>query len=191
MRTTTMDAPDQPPSPLHIVAIRLADEGIPVRAIARSIKLPSDEVYEALNEAIAMGTILEMPKDDWPLGSSRGSRTAFMGTPLEQEEALTFACARYFKATPLEAALLVVLLKRNELTKEQLHAVVENNRPSPGRDETDPKIVDVIVCHLRKKLKAFQIEITTVRGMGYFIAPASRDRAVAQLLTFTSQRLAA
>jgi hypothetical protein len=184
-----MDA-QEVPHPMSAVIIRLADEGIPVRAIARATKVPSDEVYEALNEGISLGAILEMPKDDWPVGSNRASRSAFRGTPLEDEEALKFSCARFFKATPLEAAMLAVMLKRVELTKAQLHQVVEGNR-QPGRVETDPKIVDVVVCHLRRKLKPFMVEITTVRGIGYMITPGSRDRAIAQLLTFATAKEAA
>lgn len=163
------------------VAIRLADEGIPVRAIARSLKVPSGDVYEALRDAMLQGQLLEMPKDDWPIGSTRGSRSAFNGTPLENEEALHFACSRCFKATRLEAAILAVLLKRNEVTKQQLHLVIEQMRPGDNRDPTDPKMVDVIICHLRKKLKAPDITIKTAWGIGYFIPLPDREKAINML----------
>lgn len=162
--------------------IRLADEGIPVRAIARGTRLPSAEIYEILRDAIARGAIVEMPRDDWPIGSSRGQRAAFNGTPLEDEAALQFACARCFKATRLEAAILAVLLKRNEVTKQQLHFVIEQMRPGDTRDNnrepTDPKMVDVIICHLRKKLRTPEITIKTVWGIGYLIPHADREKAM-------------
>lgn len=168
------------------VAVRLADEGIPVRAIARSTKLPSEDVYEILRDAIERGVIVEMPKDDWPVGSTRGQRAAFHGTPLEDDEALHFACARWFRATRLEAAILAVMLKRSEVTKQQLHLVIEAMRPGDNREATDPKMVDVIICHLRKKLKKFEITITTVWGIGYLMPLPDRERAVAMLTTFVS-----
>ena len=170
-----------PPPALAGVAIRMADEGIPVRAIARATRVPSSDVYEVLRDALAAGSIVEIPKDDWPIGSQRSERTAFNGTPLEDEEALKFACARCFKATKLEAALLAVMIRRNEVTKQQLHIVIEQNRQTEGRDETDPKMVDVLICHLRKKLKAKNLSIETVWGIGYLIPVADRERAIAML----------
>ena len=120
-----------------------------------------------------MGVLLEMPRDDWPPGSGRHQRSVFTGTPLEQDSALKHACARFFKASPIEAAMLGALLKKTEVTKAQLHQVIENNRPS-GRDEpTEEKIVDVMICKLRKRLKSANETYTvmTVWGSGYYIEP--------------------
>lgn len=184
MASLSVVQPDPSVEPLLCtVAVRMADEGIPVRAIARATRLPADRIYEELNRAAAAGSILEVPKDDWPAGSNRASRNIFQGTPLEQEDALRIACARYFKATPLEAAMLAVLLKRTETTKAQLHAIIEQNRPGENREETDPKMVDVMICKLRKKLRPHDIEIETMWGTGYFIASPFRDRAIMILTT--------
>lgn len=163
------------------IAIRLADEGIPVRAIARATSLPSEEVYSTLRGAIACGTIVEMPKDDWPPGSNRSSRSVFKGTPLEQEDDLKYAVVRFFKATPLEAGILTMLLRRDQATKEQLHGVVEHNRATQGQEPTDPKMVDVMICKLRKKLKPHNIEIETLWGLGYLVSARHRE-IVVQLL---------
>lgn len=166
---------------VYDVAVRMADEGIPVRAIARATHLPSEDVYQALRDAIARGSIVEMPKDDWPPGSNRSTRSPFNGTHLESEDALRTACTRYFNASPLEAAMLALMLKRDEVTKEQLHAVIENARP-PGREITEIKMVDVMICKLRKKLKPRDIEVKTMWGLGYYIARIHRDRAISLLL---------
>jgi len=175
-----------PPDPAIIpIAIRLADEGIPVRAIARAVKVPSEDIYEALRDALASGAILEVPKDDWPIGSRRSDRTAFNGTPLEDEDNLKVACARLFRVTRLEAAIMVVLLKRSEATKAQLHLVIEQNRPNENREETDPKMVDVVICHLRKKLKRHDLLIDTIWGIGYLISAPHRERATALLNDFS------
>jgi len=163
------------------VVVRLADEGIPVRAIARATSTPSEEIYEALRGAIAQGSIVEMPKDDWPPGASRSARTILTGTHLDTENELKCACVRYFKASPLEAAMLALMLKRNEVTKEQLHSVIEHSRP-PGREQTEIKMVDVMICKLRKKLKEHEVEIKTMWGLGYFISAMHREAAITRLL---------
>src|SRR5579862_8433162 len=160
------------------VAVRLADEGIPVRAIARVLAIPSDTIYEMLRTARDQGKLIEMPKDDWPPGSNRRARAVFTGTPLEQEEALVSACARFFKASPLEAAMLATMLRRDQITKERLHTVIEQNRPTQGQVPVDVKMVDVMICKLRKKLRAHGINVETIWGIGYLMSSADRDRTV-------------
>jgi hypothetical protein len=166
--------------------IRLADEGIPVRAIARACKIPGDEVYEILHAAMRRGDITEIPKDDWPPGSARAKRSLPQHNVLEDDEALKFLCSIVFKTTRLQSSILAVLLKRSEVTKEQLHQVIEQLR-DPNRDETDLKMVDVIICHLRRKLAPkienppFKIQIKTIWGIGYRMEIAERDRAVTAL----------
>lgn len=175
------------PSPSSFdVAVRLADEGIPVLAIARATKLSSADIYQALRDAVSRGSILEMPRDDWPPGSRRGDRVLLAGTPLESEDQLKCACTRYFKTSPLEAAMLALMLKRDEVTKPQLHAVIEANRP-PGKEITEIKMVDVMICKLRKKLAVYSVAIQTMWGVGYFISRADRDRAIKVLLDMQEQ----
>lgn len=171
----------QPDPSSFDVAVRLADEGIPVLAIARATKLPSTDIYQALRNAVAQGFILEMPKDDWPPGSKRRDRTQLAGTPLEDENELKCACTRYLKTSPLEAAMLALMLKRDEVTKVQLHSVIEANRP-PGKEITEIKMVDVMICKLRKKLVIYNVAIQTIWGVGYYIARPDRERAINVLL---------
>lgn len=174
--------PDPAIQPLvEAVAVRLADEGIPVRAIARATHIPSEQIYEALRDAIARGLIVEMPCDDWPTGSRRSTRSPFSGTRLDNEDSLKCACTRYFKASPLEAAMLALMLKRDEVTKAQLHTVIEQSRGA-GKEPTEIKMVDVMICKLRKKLSPHTIEIKTMWGLGYFMPRQSRDHATALLL---------
>jgi two-component system cell cycle response regulator CtrA len=161
----------------------MADEGIPVRAIARAIGTPSNDVYFILRDALAAGTIVEMPRDDWPVGTARSARVVFNGTILEKDEDLKIACARFFKASPLEAAMLTLMLRRDHVTKNQLHSVIETNRANgQGKEATDPKMVDVLICKLRKKIKPHDIFIETMWGMGYTISKQCREHAVQVLL---------
>jgi len=171
---------------LAAIAIRLADEGIPVRAIARGVRVPSEDVYELLDYALQEGKILELPKDDWPAGSNRAQRAIYTGTVMENEEILKSLCVRMFKTTRQQSAVLTVLLKRTEVTKTQIHTVLQENRPLNSDKDTDPKMVDVVICNIRKKLRPFNIEIETVWGTGYLISTRYRELAMRALETFSA-----
>ena len=174
---------------LVVMAVKLADEGIPVRAIARSLKIPSAELYDILNHALIEGKIIELPKDDWPAGSSRAQRAVYAGTILENEEIVKSLCVRLFKATRQQAAVLAVMFKRIELTKAQIHTILQENRPSTSREPTDQKMVDVVIFHIRKKLKPHGLAIETVWGTGYLISPGHRERAIKLLESFSTSLL--
>jgi len=163
------------------LAVRMADEGIPVRAIARATRLPSDQVYSALRDAIDRGLIFQIPKDDWPVGSTRETRTPQFPSALSNDDDFLFACAQAYKITRLEASVFAILLKRDMATKEQLHTASEASRPSEHRKTTEPKIVDVVICKLRKKLTPRGIIIETSWGNGYYISPENQAKALAEL----------
>lgn len=169
------------------IAVRLADEGVPIRAIARSTKVPSSDVYDLLKDARERGEIVELPKDDWPVGMARAQRVTLAGTPLDTDEGLSFAFARCFKATRLEAAVLVLMLRRNDVTKEQVHHVIEQSRTRKNdNEETDIKMVDVVICHIRKKLKARAITVETVWGIGYRFGTTDRAMIMGILTDFVT-----
>ena len=65
-----------------------------------------------------------------------------------------------------------------ELSSHQAEAVLARDR---GDDEPEMKIVDVFVCHIRRKLKPFGIEIGTRWGVGYFMTPANKAEARRQI----------
>lgn len=74
--------------------------------------------------------------------------------------------------TPQEARLLGALIKREHCTKDQLMMALYGDRHSG--EEAEPKIVDVVICKTRRKLKPFNIAIKTHWGHGYFIPPEQR-----------------
>jgi hypothetical protein len=165
------------------VAVSLADEGVPIRAIARATRIPSQDVYELLENAIAEGKLLSLPKDDWPPGLRRSQRqqseTSILGC---DDDTLRMVCSSRFVMTRLQAAVFVTILRRPELSKENIHNAIEAIRTNQD-NPTDQKMVDVVVCHIRKKLNAVdnRILITTIWGVGYSLAPAARDLALALL----------
>lgn len=65
-----------------------------------------------------------------------------------------------------ERLVLGALLQRERVSKDQIMATLYRNS---GKDEAEPKIVDVFICKIRKKLKPFGVDIETLWGTGYFI----------------------
>lgn len=66
--------------------------------------------------------------------------------------------------TAAECRVFSHLTTREMATKASIMAALYSDRPD---DDIEPKIVDVFVCKMRKKLKLFGVEIATVWGQGY------------------------
>ena len=77
-----------------------------------------------------------------------------------------------FGLTGSEARVFGVIMKREVATMDACMAALYRDE---GRDEAEPKIVDVYVCRMRKKLKPFGIQIRTVWGVGYAMDPAAKE----------------
>lgn len=156
---------------VHII-LALANEEVPVNAIARSVQHPSDMVRETIEEAILYGKVLSMPRADWhPL--QRGNRRV---TAELTDKEIIFNCQRVFGLTHLHACFLSVLMRRNEVSKPQLHQIIESCRKQPNNRETDVKMVDVVLCHLRKRIKPFGLFIKTLHSSGYYMEPEFRKK---------------
>jgi two-component system, cell cycle response regulator CtrA len=65
-----------------------------------------------------------------------------------------------------EARILGALLAKKQLTQTALMEFVYAEKVADD-DLPEIKIIDVFVCKLRKKLKAFDIDIITAWGQGY------------------------
>lgn len=169
-----------------LLAVRLAYEGVPVRAIARATEIASPIVREALDGAIAAGTITQMPRDDWSPQITREDRIPEYARVGIDDALLTLNVVRLFGVTQQQACLLLVLIKRREVTRKMLHNVIESRRPHP-KVETEPKIVDVVICKLRKKLETFGLTIETVWSCGYFMPATDRKKALKMLNDFLEE----
>ncbi len=161
---------------------RAADEGIPVSAIARIFALPFDEVYEELELQLASGKIVEIPASDWPPTARRRDRLPHWKEGRSDAD-LRYALQRVLHLTALEAGFIGAMVKVENADKTLLHNVIEQQRlmrqGAPNdRDSTDPKMVDVIICKLRKKLKTLDARlgnaIVTIWGGGYYLEPAAK-----------------
>jgi hypothetical protein len=172
---------DRMPLVLRQLATRLAYEGVPVRVIARSILQSAELVADSLDEALSVGEITEMPAADWPPTARRADRLPAL-VAKESDEKRLLCCEKIFKLTKLQANFMLVLLKHNEISKDTLHRVIEQqrsirrNRPD-NPEQTDPKMVDVVIWNIRRKLKVHNIAIVTLWGHGYYIPEPDRSYA--------------
>ena len=78
-----------------------------------------------------------------------------------------------FGLTGREDALVSLLLAKEVATKDQLHFALYGHEVDGG---AEPKIIDVFICKIRKKLKPFGIEIGTMWGRGYRLDPEMKAR---------------
>lgn len=177
------------PEPMTVneLVIRLGHEEVPLRVIARATQMEADDVRQVLEEAQSRAQIIRVPRDDWhPHPRGQLAPPEWLSKSLD-DTTLTLNCQRLFKVTRLQASFLSPLIRRNEVTKEMLHGIVEDCRRTggkSGREETDPKMVDVVICHLRKRVgidpkwpNPFQFDIKTLRSSGYYLMPEDRKRA--------------
>ena len=170
-------------------ATNMANEGIPVAAIARVLLISYGYVTDMLHEALLQGHIAEMPRSDWPPGVRIREHIPTIPVTRKTSNAeIEIVCRKLFKLTNLEAGFVVLLLKVEHATKEKLHNVIETQRAArasrpDNMEMTDQKMVDVIICKLRKKLKVIDPEfiISTVWAGGYYIDPSVKEKFYVRL----------
>jgi hypothetical protein len=151
--------------PVTDFAVRLADEGVPLRAIARATKIPSDDLRDALSEAKREGRLLELPRDDWPPGFPRDQRALQLSRlVVENKDAVFLAVQQIFRLWQSEVPLLLALVQHDTVSKK--------------RDSMTEKTVDVHICRMRKLLWPFEIRILTLWGYGYQMAVEHRRRTM-------------
>lgn len=174
------------------IAIRMANEGLPVSAMARALAIAGYEVRECLDEALTLGKIIEMPINDWPPTAKKSDRIPNRPPPSPQtwlrmvdDDMLSLYCVKVFQLTPLQGAVMSVLLRHKEVTKEMIHSVIEHRRQSRATrtdmEETELKMVDVVICHIRRKMKKYNDNdppVKTLWGSGYYIPSEFKAKVV-------------
>ena len=161
------------------IAVRLADEGVPLRAIARAVRMPSSDLREQLHEALSDGRLLELPCDDWPPGCPKDQRALQISRMVrENREALHLVAMQLFGLTPSGARVLVKLLETERTSREVLHVALSRT----SDPVSDIKIVDVAICSMRKRLEKFGIEIITLWAYGFRLSSEHRRRAMDLIL---------
>ena len=78
-----------------------------------------------------------------------------------------------WRLTHQEALVFGVLVNRDLATKDAIMAALYAERVT-DEEVPEPKITDVFICKVRKKLKPFGIEIRTVWGQGWALDAETR-----------------
>lgn len=181
--------------------VRMANEGLPLAAIARCLGIVGYEARPLLDEALRLGKIFEMPAPDWPPTARRADRVPYKNPPTPQswlrninDELLALHCVKVFQLTPLQGSVFSLLLRHKEVTKEMIHSVIEHRRSQRGSksemEETELKMVDVVICHIRRKMKKFndgEPPVHTLWGSGYYIPNSFKSKAVEYINSFDTE----
>ena len=162
-------------SPMHnidAIAVRLADEGVPLRAIARATNTPSDQLRAKLHEARDEGRLLDLPKEDWPPGFPRDQRALQLSRRVTQDpEAVSLAMQQIFHLTATEVSLLMALIQNASVPKARWAAHMAH------------KTVDVHIHNIRRHLNAFGVAIETIWGYGYKLSDPHRRKVMDMILS--------
>jgi hypothetical protein len=158
---------------LDTIAVAMADEGVPLRAIARVTKISSEILRERLRAAKDIGSLVELPRDDWPPGFPRDQRALQLSRlAARSRPELSATMQRVFGLPPTEVLLFPGLLQHDYLNKNCVSGMAA-------------KTVDVHICQLRARLKPHRIAIETIWGTGYRLEAAGRRRAMDLILQAT------
>lgn len=76
-----------------------------------------------------------------------------------------------WKLSGQQRAIMATLMRHDTATKERLHFSLYGHRI----DQPGIKIIDVLICKLRKRLEPTGITIGTIWGKGYFISPEDKE----------------
>lgn len=152
------------------IAVRLADEGVPLQAIARATNTPSSQLRERLSAAKLAGHLLELPRDDWPPGFPRDQRALQLSRMVTQNPvAIHLTMQRIFKLTATEVNLLMLLIQSADVSRDRIDMV--------------PRTIDVHICHIRRRLALFRVRIATLWGYGYRLSSVDRRKVMDLILT--------
>lgn len=173
------------------LVIRLADEGVPIRVIARTFQRPYDEIHGVIRDAINSGRLVYCPASDWDRDTSREDRRPTTAPVRAGDtEDLVWSLMPAFGLTRSEATCLAALLRRGNMTKAALHMAVYPDPDQAG----ELKIIDVYIHKVRRKIRPFGIEIDTIWGQGYSMtgeAVAAVQRVIAERQSERGERLSA
>jgi hypothetical protein len=158
--------------PAEHVVLRLADEGVPVAAISRALKRPSDQLWPLIEEALFNGQLAVRPAADWRPGSRRDDRVPQKAPVRAADfEQLTTDLRLAFDLEPAESRLLALLMVRDDAPRAALQSAVRG----PG-GIADPGALDACADALRRKLARRGIGIETIRGDRYVLPLAAAAR---------------
>lgn len=132
----------------------------------------------SLDDALSIHRISRDEIMSWGIVSRDGSIASLRVTKLKRTEGegscvvpdLTFPPE--YELTAPETRMLALLVAHDVLTKETAYtALYPDFNTAP-----EVKILDIMVYHIRKKIKPFGIVIATLWGRGWSLGPETRER---------------
>jgi hypothetical protein len=149
------------------IAIRLADEGVPVQAIARATGLAYADLHAQLQMARMNGDLVAIPRADWPTGYPREQKLQLLTRlVLHNKTDVERTICRIFGLRPHGLGrILLLLLLRSEVHRERIH-------------RKDSSTGAVYVSHLRRALQPFGLAVETHYARGYSMRPEHRRLAL-------------
>jgi len=86
---------------------------------------------------------------------------------------------------PHQRRMLGLLMKRTEVTREQMIIAVWGD--GPEAKQPDLRTIDVHISNIRKKLKSSGAKITTLWGEGFMMTPADKQKLRDHLATYLAK----
>lgn len=80
------------------------------------------------------------------------------------------------RLTAAESAVLEMLVARGFATRATLLIASRRHGSTKDGEDVEPKVVDVFICKLRRKLRPYNVGIRTHWGRGYELLPEDRAR---------------
>jgi DNA-binding response OmpR family regulator len=80
---------------------------------------------------------------------------------------------------PQERVVLGLLMRRDLAHRDGIYQVLFGGRT----DEVDPKVIDVLVCRIRSKIRPLGAMIETVRGIGYRLRAGDAAKLRKEIVT--------
>ena len=158
---------------LDSIAVAMADEGVPLRAIARVTRISSESLRERFTCCSGHWQLVELPREDWPPGFPRDQRALQLSRlAARSRPELAVVMQRVFGLSPVGTGLFLDLLQREYVDKSAVAGM-------------EAKTVDVHIHYTRARLKPHRIAIQTIWGVGYRLEAADRRRAMDLILKAT------
>lgn len=162
--------------------IALAAEGVPIAVIARSLSIPSGEIYDILQEAQDADQIIALPTYDWPKSKDRDRAFVNVSSCRARQidsDPLLIPLRRMFDLTRQQAVVYLAIL-RGVSGIAALRTAVNN------ADHT----LKVQICKLRRKLLEHgetEALPQTIWADGYIIAKPVRLAMLARIEAFARE----
>lgn len=165
------------------VVIRFAQQGVAIDTMAHALMVPVESVTRICQRAKEIGHIVGMPPEKNETAADRklALRTEVVNLReqlidardiiaelREPKREIAFDYERVAHFTRYELQMLVALATAaSGMSKERLYNELYGARHLGEMPE--PKIIDVFICKLRRKLLPFGVTISTRWGHGYFM----------------------